>query len=133
MLGDRAWVFNLLATYLAIMSLAATAYIVTKLKFALKPMPTLRNMAVGALGFTALFTLLNMVPADANIFPGALEFAGGKNTDIPLGAMPVEVHRAYRDDGRLSCRCTSGVSHRFHWGRASRWSQYALLICAPTI
>jgi len=28
MLGDRAWVFNLLATYLAIMSLAATAYIV---------------------------------------------------------------------------------------------------------
>ncbi len=137
MLGERSWVFNLLAMYLAIMSIAATAYFVHKLKFAVKPVPTLRNMAVGALGFTALFTLLNVIPADANIFPGALEFAGGENTKIPLGNM-----YPWKFIGLIGLMIVGffvvtlylkAAASGFHWGRASRWSQYALLICAPTV
>ncbi len=137
MLGERSWVFNLLAMYLAIMSIAATAYFVHKLKFAVKPIPTLRNMAVGALGFTALFTLLNVIPADANIFPGALEFAGGENTKIPLGNM-----YPWKYIGLIGLMIVGffvvtlylkAAASGFHWGRASRWSQYALLICAPTV
>src|ERR687885_3042761 len=87
MLQDKAWVFNLLATWLAIMSIASTAYFVHKLRFAVKPMPLLHKMAVGALGFTALFTILNIIPANAGIVPGVIEFAGGEDTKIPLGSM----------------------------------------------
>src|SRR5919199_5292056 len=87
MLGDKAWVFNLLVTEIAFMSIAATAYFVHKLRFAVKPMPLLHKMAVGALGFTALFTILNIIPANAGIVPGVIEFAGGEDTKIPLGSM----------------------------------------------
>jgi len=83
MLGDRAWVFNLLATYLAIMSLAATAYIVQPLKFALKPM---RRCETWLLGRTALSRCSTWSPP-TRTSSRRLEFAGGENTDIPLGAM----------------------------------------------
>src|SRR5215207_7270327 len=38
MLGPKAWVFNFLAIWLTIMSVASTAYFVHKLRFAVKPM-----------------------------------------------------------------------------------------------
>src|ERR687886_251108 len=88
MLQDKAWVFNLLATWLAIMSIASTAYFVHKLRFAVKPMEFLRKLCVGALGFTALFTTLNVIPANGNLVPQiGLVFLGGEQTDIPLGSM----------------------------------------------
>ncbi|MDQ3183726.1 MAG: cytochrome ubiquinol oxidase subunit I, partial [Actinomycetota bacterium] len=59
MLGDKAWLFNLLVIWIAVLSIASTAYFVHKLRFAIEPMETLRKLAVGALGFTALFTVLN--------------------------------------------------------------------------
>src|ERR687895_467445 len=37
MLGDKSWVFNFLAIWLAVMSIASTAYFVHKLRFAVKP------------------------------------------------------------------------------------------------
>src|SRR5918998_1057742 len=37
MLGDKSWVFNLLVIWLAVMSIASTAYFVHKLRFAVKP------------------------------------------------------------------------------------------------
>src|SRR3712207_2915302 len=49
MLGSKAWVFNLLAIWLAVMSIASTAYFVHKLRFAVKPVEFLRKLAVGAL------------------------------------------------------------------------------------
>src|SRR5918998_632414 len=52
MLGDKAWVFLLLVTWIAVMSIASTAYFVHKLRFAKKPMEFLRKLSVGALGFT---------------------------------------------------------------------------------
>src|ERR671916_1487009 len=47
MLGDKAFVFNLLAIYLMVMSIASTAYFVHKLRFAVKPTPTLHKLSVG--------------------------------------------------------------------------------------
>src|SRR3712207_4023423 len=60
MLGDKAWLFLLLMLWIGIMTVASTAYFVHKLRFAVKPTPTLLKMSVGALGFTALFTTLNV-------------------------------------------------------------------------
>jgi cytochrome d ubiquinol oxidase subunit I len=134
MLGDKAWVFLLLVTEIAFMSIAATAYFVHKLKFAVKPMPLIRKMAVGALGFTALFTFLNIIPADAAIIPGVIEFAGGEETKIPLGDM-----YPWKYIGLIGLMLVGffvvamylrAASNGFHWGRASRWSQYALIGCA---
>src|SRR5215208_410949 len=64
MLGEKSWVFNFLALWLAVLSIASTAYFVHKLRFAIKPMETLRKLSVGALGFTALFTVLNVIPTN---------------------------------------------------------------------
>ncbi len=134
MLGDKAWLFLLLVTEIAFMSIAATAYFVHKLKFAVKPMPLVRKMAVGALGFTALFTLLNIIPSDAQIIPGIIEFAGGEETKIPLGGM-----YPWKYIGLIGLMLVGffviamylrAASNGFHWGRASRWSQYALIGCA---
>ena len=137
MLGDKAWVFLLLVTEIAFMSIAATAYFVHKLRFAQKPMPMLRKLAVGSLGFTALFTILNIIPADASIIPGVIDFAGGEQTKIPLGQM-----YPWKYIGLIGLMLVGffvvalylrAAANGFHWGRASRWSQYALIGCALAV
>ena len=138
MLGDKAWLFNLLAIYLAVMSIAATAYFVHKLRFAVVPMDTLRKLAVGAIGFTGLFTVLNIVPANASIVPQiGLVFAGGDDTLIPLGGM-----YPWKYIGLIGLMLVGffvialylrATASGFRWGEASRWSQYALLVCTVTV
>src|SRR5919202_706691 len=138
MLQDKAWVFNLLVTWLAIMSIASTAYFVHKLRFAVKPVEFLRKLCVGALGFIALFTSLTLIPKDGNLVPQiGLVFLGGEQTDIPLGSM-----YPWKFIGLIGMMLV-GVfilalylrvsATGFHWGRASRWSQYALIVCAVTV
>ena len=88
MKGDKAWLFNLLMIELAIMAVASVAYFLHKMNFAKKPMPTLRGLTLGALGFMAILTVLLMIPADASIVPRiGLVFLEGEETTIPLGAM----------------------------------------------
>lgn len=138
MLGDKAWVFNMLVIWLAIMSIASTAYFVHKLRFALKPMETIRKMSVGALGFTALFTLLNVIPANASLIPQiGLVFLNGEKTNIPLGSM-----YPYKYIGLIGLMLVGvfvvalylrASASGFRWGQASRWSQFALMICAVTV
>src|SRR5918992_14070 len=138
MLGDKAWVFLLLVTEIAFISIAATAYFVHKLRFAVKPTPTLHKLSVGALGFTALFAMLNIIPADANIIPQiGLTFLGGEDTKLPLGSM-----YPYKYIGLIGLMLVGffvltlylrATATGFHWGRASRWSQYALMACAVTV
>src|SRR5918912_3703163 len=142
MLGDKSYVFLLLVTWIAVMSIASTAYFVHKLRFAVKPTPTLRKMSVGALGFTALFTVLNMIPADGKLVPqiGLVFFDGGGpggSKQIPLGFM-----YPYKYIGLIGLMLVGffvialylrATATGFHWGRASRWSQYALIVCAVTV
>jgi cytochrome bd ubiquinol oxidase subunit I len=138
MLGDKAWVFNLLVTWIAILSIASTAYFVHKLRFAVKPMPLLHKMAVGALGFTALFTMLNLIPADANLVPQlGLVFGDAEDTKIPLGQM-----YPWKYIGLIGLMLVGffvvalylrASATGFYWGRASRWSQYALMACAVCV
>src|SRR5215211_330995 len=138
MLGDKAWVFNLLVTWIAILSIASTAYFVHKLRFAVKPMPLLHNMAVGALGFAALFTMLNLIPADANLVPQlGLVFGDAEGTKIPLGQM-----YPWKYIGLIGLMLVGffvvalylrASATGFYWGRASRWSQYALMACAVCV
>ena len=138
MLGDKAWLFNLLAIELGIMSVAAIAYFLHKLKFAMKPMPTLRNMTMGLLAFMALFAFLNVIPSDANLVPQiGWSFSGGEDTKIPLGSM-----YPWKYIG-LSGMMLVGLfalglylkatAEGFRWGQASRWSQYALIATAVTV
>src|SRR3712207_95309 len=88
MIGEKSWVFNLLVIYLAIMSVASTAYFVHKLRFAVKQMEFLRKLTVGALGFTALFATLNLIPKDGNLVPQiGLIILGGESTQFPLGSI----------------------------------------------
>ena len=138
MLGSKAWLFLLLMIWVAIMTLASTAYIVHKLRFALKPTPTLHKLTVGALGFAALFAVLNIVPADANLIPQiGLTFLGGEETKIPLGAM-----YPWKYIGLIGLMLVGffiaalylrATATGFQWGRASRWSQFALIVCAVTV
>ncbi len=138
MLGEKAWLFNLLMVELAIMGVASTAYFVHKLRFAMKPLETLRKLSVGALGFTALFCVLNLIPADASIVPQiGLEFLGGDETKIPLGSM-----YPWKFIGLIGLMLVGAVvvtlylraaATGFRWGNASRWSQYALIACAVTV
>src|ERR671939_643149 len=138
MLGDKSWVFNLLVIWIAIMTIASTAYFVHKLRFAVKPIETLRKLAVGALGFTALFTVLNIIPADADLIPQiGLVFGQGQGTQIPLGSM-----YPWKYIGLIGLMLVGffvvalylrTAATGFHWGRASRWSQYALIVCAVTV
>jgi cytochrome d ubiquinol oxidase subunit I len=138
MLGDKAWVFLLLVTWIAVMSIASTAYFVHKLRFAVKPMPVLHKMAVGALGFTALFTVLNIIPADADLVPQiGLSFGAGEDTKIPLGDM-----YPWKYIGLIGLMVVGffiatlylrATATGFYWGRASRWSQFALIACAVTV
>ncbi len=138
MLGDKSWLFLLLMIWVAIMTIASTAYFVHKLRFTVKPMETLRKLAVGALGFTALFTLLNIIPADANLVPQiGLTFLGGEDTQIPLGDM-----YPWKYIGLIGLMLVGffvaalylrATATGFRWGMASRWSQYALIACAVTV
>ena len=138
MIGDKSWVFNLLVIYLAVMSIASTAYFVHKLRFAVKPMGFLRKLTVGALGFTALFTTLNIIPKDGNLVPQiGLIILGGESTQFPLGSM-----YPWKYIGLIGLMLVGvfvvalylrASATGFHWGRASRWSQYALIACAVTV
>src|ERR687885_116773 len=138
MLGEKSWLFLLLMTWVAVMSIASTAYFVHKLRFAVKPMPTLHKMAVGALGFTALFTVLNVIPADLYLVPQiGLVFADGESTKLPLGSM-----YPWKYIGLIGLMIVGffitalylrATATGFYWGRASRWSQYALIACAVTV
>ncbi len=135
MLGDKAWVFNLLVIWIAVLSIASTAYFVHKLRFAVKPSETLRKLAVGALGFTALFTVLNIIPTNASLIPQiGLVFGQGEDTTIPLGSM-----YPWKYIGLIGLMLVGffvvalylkASASGFHWGRASRWSQVALMSCA---
>ncbi len=138
MLGEKAWLFNLLMVELAIMGVASAAYFMHKLRFAMKPLETLRKLLVGALGFTALFSVLNLIPADASIVPQiGLEFLGGDETKIPLGSM-----YPWKYIGLIGMMLVGvfvvalylrASATGFYWGRAGRWSQYALIACAVTV
>src|ERR687890_421920 len=138
MLGDKSWVFNFLALWLAVLSIASTAYFVHKLRFAIKPVEFLRKLSVGALGFMALFTVLNVIPANASFIPQiGLVFLGGENTDIPLGSM-----YPWKYIGLIGMMLVGffvitlylrATATGFYWGRASRWSQYALIATAVTV
>jgi cytochrome bd ubiquinol oxidase subunit I len=138
MLGEKAWLFNLVMVELAIMGVASTAYFVHKLRFAIKPMEKLRKLAIGALGFTALFTVLNIIPADANLIPQiGLVFGQGEETKLPLGSM-----YPWKYIGLIGLMLVGffvvalylrASTSGFRWGRASRWSQFALMTCAVTV
>ncbi len=138
MLGDKAWVFNLLVIWLAVMVIASTAYFVHKLRFSVKPMETLRKLSVGALGFTALFAVLNVIPANTSLIPQiGLVFLNGENTTIPLGSM-----YPYKYIGLIGLMLVGvfvvalylrASASGFRWGQASRWSQVALMVCAVTV
>ncbi|CAN5871166.1 hypothetical protein BH18ACT11_BH18ACT11_00210 [soil metagenome] len=138
MLGEKSFLFNFLVIEIAIMSIASVAYFLHKLKFAVKPMPTVRNMTLGALGLISLFALLNAVPADASLIPQVgLVFGDGEAADIPLGSMypwkyvglwGVMLVGVFALGAYLKASATG-----FHWGRASRWSQYALMAAAVTV
>jgi len=138
MVGDKAWLFELLTLFLGVMSVASVAYCLHKLKFAVKPMPTMRNLIMGALGFLGLFSLLTLVPADAELIPQiGLVFAEGEETRIPLGSMyPWKylgiMGMMFVGVFALALYLKAAASG-FHWGRASRWSQYALVITAVTV
>src|SRR5919199_3159870 len=138
MTGDKSWLFNLLVTELAVMAVASVAYCLHKLKFAEKPMPTLRNMTVGSLAFMSLFALLNMIPSDMNLVPQiGWVFFNGKDTTIPLGSM-----YPWKYIGLIGMMLVGifvvgmylkATASGFRWGRASRWSQYALIATAVTV
>jgi cytochrome bd ubiquinol oxidase subunit I len=138
MLGDKSWLFLLLMFWIAVMTIASTAYFVHKLRFALRPMDRLRKLAVGALGFTALFSLLNVIPANASLIPQiGLVFGQGEDTLIPLGGM-----YPWKYIGLIGLMVVGffviglylkATASGFHWGRASRWSQMALLASAVTV
>ncbi len=135
MLGKQAWHFNLLVVLIAILSIASTVYFVHKLRFAVKPMEGTRKLVVGCLGFTALFSFLNVIPFTGNIVPQlGLVFGNGQ---LPLGAM-----YPWKYIGLIGISIIGFVviglylkasATGFHWGRASRWSQILLMVCAVTV
>ncbi|BBL80024.1 hypothetical protein RxyAA322_18780 [Rubrobacter xylanophilus] len=138
MVGEKSWLFNLLAIELAVMGVAGVAYFLHRLRFAVRPMPALRRTAAGALGFMAIFGVLNVIPADANLVPQiGLVFAEGERTQIPLGDM-----YPWKYIGLIGMTFAGlfvlalylkATASGFHWGRSSRWSQYALIVVAVTV
>ncbi len=139
MLGDKSWLFNLLMIWLGIMSVASVAYCLHKLKFAVRSMPTLRNMTMGALGFMTIFSLLNVIPSDGDLVPQiGLVLFGGKETKFVLGGMyPWKyiglIGMMLVGIFVLGLYLKAATGGGFRWGRASRWSQYALMITAVTV
>jgi cytochrome d ubiquinol oxidase subunit I len=89
-----------------------------------------------------LFTVLNIIPAEGNLVPqiGLVFFDGGGpggSKQIPLGFM-----YPYKYIGLIGLMLVGffvialylrATATGFHWGRASRWSQYALIVCAVTV
>lgn len=138
MLGDKSWLFNGLMIELGIMSVACVAYCLHKLRFAVRPMPALRNMTMGALGFMVLFSLLNTVPSDGDLVPQiGLVLFDGRQTEFPLGGM-----YPWKYIGLIGIMLVGifvlvlylkAAAGGFYWGRASRWSQYLLVITAITV
>jgi cytochrome d ubiquinol oxidase subunit I len=137
MQGDKSWLFNLLAIELTIMAVASVAYCLHKVKFAEKPMPTLRNMTMGALAFMGLFGLLNVIPSDLYLVPQIGLVLGEKGSLIPLGSM-----YPWKYIGLIGMMLVGvfalglylkATTGGFQWGRASRWSQYALVVTAVTV
>jgi cytochrome bd ubiquinol oxidase subunit I len=138
MLGDKSWLFNLLVILLGIMSVASVAYCLHKLRFTRKPMPTLRKMTLGSLGFMTVFSVLNVIPANGSLVPQiGWVFFGGEETKLPLGAM-----YPWKYIGLIGIMLVGFVvlgmylratASGFHWGRASRWSQYALMTTAVAV
>jgi cytochrome d ubiquinol oxidase subunit I len=66
-----------------------------------------------------------------------LVFFNGEQTDIPLGSM-----YPWKFIGLIGMMLVGffvitlylrATATGFHWGRASRWSQYALIVCAVTV
>src|ERR671932_1474730 len=139
MLGDKSWLFLLLMTWLGIMSVASVAYCLHKLKFAVRSMPTLRNMTMGALGFMTIFSLLNVIPSDGDLVPQiGLVLFGGKETKFVLGGM-----YPWKYIGLIGLMLVgifvlglylkAPTGGGFRGGRASGGSQYALMITAVTV
>lgn len=138
MLGDKSWLFNLLGLELAVMGIASVAYCLHKIRFAVKPVPVLRNLTLGALGFMGLFSLLNVVPANMSLVPQlGWVFFEGEETRIPLGSM-----YPWKYLGLIGLMLVGvfalalylkAAAGGFYWGRASRWSQYALIATALTV
>jgi cytochrome bd ubiquinol oxidase subunit I len=146
MLGAKSWLFNGLVIELLIMSVASVAYFVHKLSFAVKPMPALRNMTMGSLGFVALFGLLNVIPADLYLIPQiGLVFGEKVDPNISLAArppIPLGAMYPYKYIGLIGLALVGvfalalylkAAATGFYWGRASQWSQYALIACAITV
>src|SRR5215216_4511017 len=138
MLGSKSWLFLSLMIEVAVMTIAATAYFVHKLRFAAKPTPTLRKLSIGALGFMTLFAVLNIIPADANLIPQiGLTFGGGEDTKIPLGSMYpwkyVGLIGLMLVGFFIAALYLRATASGFQWGRASRWSQFALIACAVVV
>jgi cytochrome d ubiquinol oxidase subunit I len=146
MLGPKSWLFNLLTIELLIMGVASVAYFLHKLKFAVKPMPRIRNMTMGALGFMALFGLLNTIPADLYLVPQiGLVFGEKVDPNIPLFAkppIPLGAMYPWKYIGLIGLALVGvfalglylkAAATGFQWGHASRWSQYALMACAVTV
>jgi cytochrome d ubiquinol oxidase subunit I len=137
MLGDQSWLFLLLMLWVATMSIASVAYFVHKLRFAVKPMPVLRQLSVGALGFTALFAVLNIIPSDLYLVPQIGLVFGEKGNYVPLGGM-----YPWKYIGLIGLMLVGffvvalylkAAAGGFHWGRASRWSQFALMTCSVIV
>jgi cytochrome d ubiquinol oxidase subunit I len=84
------------------------------------------------------FSLLNLVPADGEIVPQiGLVLFDGRDTKFPLGSM-----YPWKYMGLIGIMLIGifvvglylkATADGFHWGRASRWSQYALLTTAVTV
>ena len=82
--------------------------------------------------------MLNIIPANANLIPQiGLVFGQGEATKIPLGSM-----YPYKYIGLIGLMLVGffvialylrATATGFYWGRASRWSQFALMACAVTV
>lgn len=138
MQGDKSWLFNMLAMLLGIISVTSVSYCLHKLKYAVKPLPTLRNITLGALGFLAVFSLLNIIPANGNLVPQiGLVLFDGKGTEFPLGHM--YPWKFFGIIGMILVGVFAlglylkATAEGFYWGRTSRWSQYALLTTAVAV
>jgi cytochrome d ubiquinol oxidase subunit I len=146
MLGPKSWLFNLLTIEILVMAAGSVLYCLHKLNFAVKPMPRLRKATVGALGFTVLFGLLNVIPADGYLVPQiGLVFGEKVDPNISLAARPpISLGAMYpwKYIGLIGIAFVGvfalglylkAAASGFEWGRASRWSQYILIATAVTV
>ena len=89
--------------------------------------------------FTALFTVLNVIPSNTSFIPqlGLVFLEGENRAQIPLGSM-----YPWKYIGLIGMMLVGffvitlylrATATGFHWGRASRWSQLALIVCAVTV